>query len=282
MMLTSETPEFKERNVVTRRVLVSSSIVVAAVLVGGLVGAIVGVPALSGASPAPTTVPTNNNKAHPMGPGGEIAAAATALGLTPQQLLDKLSDGKTTIADVAAQQHVDINTVIDAMANADRDRIKKIVNSPWPPFGFGHGKIGAGMAPAFGPRFGPRMGFGLGGPMALDAAAKALGMTTQDLATQLRNGSTIAQIAKTKGVDVNNVINAMTAEVNQKIDQAQANGKLSQTEANNAKAKAKDAITNIVNNGLPKGPPMGGWGKPGGFHAKFGGMPSMPPGGGTA
>jgi hypothetical protein len=255
---------------ITRRVLVSSSIVVAAVLVGGLVGAVVGVPALSGASPSPTTVPAN--KAHPMGPGGEIAAAAGALGLTPQQLLDKLSDGKTTIADIAAQQHVDINTVIDAMANADRDRIKKIVNSPWPPFGFGHGKIGAGFAP----HFGPRMGFGLGGPMALDAAAKALGITTQDLATQLRSGKTIAQIAKSKNVDVNNVINAMTAEVNQKIDQAQANGKLSQTEANNAKAKAKDAITKIVNNGLPKGGPMmGGWGKPGGFHAKFGG--GMPP-----
>jgi hypothetical protein len=258
--------------VIPRRVLVSCSVVVAAVLVGGLVGAVVGVPALSGASPSPTTVPTNKAP-HPLEAGGEIAAAAAALGLTPQQLLDKLSDGKTTIADVAAQQKVDINTVIDAMANADRDRIKKIVNSPWPPFGLGHGKAGAGLAPPFA----PRIGFGLGGPMALDAAAKALGMTTQDLVTQLRNGSTIAQIAKNKGVDVNNVINAMTAEVNQQIDQAQSNGKLSQTEANNAKAKAKDAITNIVNNGLPKGPKMGGWGKPGGFHARFGGMAPVGP-----
>jgi hypothetical protein len=255
--------------VIPRRVLVSCSVVVAAVLVGGLVGAIVGVPALSGASPGPTTVPVG--KAYPLGPGGEIAAAAAALGLTPQQLLDKLSDGKTTIADVAAQQHVDINTVIDAMANADRDRIKKIVNSPWPPFGaFGKGKAG------FGPRFGPRMGFGLGGPLALEAAAKALGMTTQDLVTQLRNGSTIAQIAKSKNVDVNNVINAMTAEVNKKIDQAQANGTLSPAEANNAKAKVKDAITSIVNNGLPKGPIVGAWAKPGGFHA-FAGIPPIGP-----
>ena len=255
---------------IPRRVLVSCSVVVAAVVVGGLVGAIVGVPALSGASEgtSTTTLPV---KDHPHEGGDEIAAAAAALGLTPQQLLDKLSDGKTTIADVAAQQHVDINKGIDAMANADRDRIKKIVNSPWPPFGVGHGKAG------FAPHFGPRMGFGLGGPMALDAAAKALGMTTQDLVTQLRNGSTIAQIAKNKNVDVNNVINAMTAEVNKKIDHAQANGRITQTEANNAKAKVKDAITNIVNNGLAKGPMMGGWGKSGGFHAHFGGMPLGPP-----
>jgi hypothetical protein len=137
--------------------------------------------------------------------------------------------------------------VIDAMAGSDRQRIEKIVNNPWPGPGPGPGP---GMKGGFG--FGPRMGFGLGGPMALDAAAKALGLTTQDLATQLHNGSTIAQIAKTKHVDVNKVIDAMSAQVNARIDQAQKNGRITQAQADQMKSKTKDAITQMVNNGMPR------------------------------
>jgi hypothetical protein len=249
----------EERIVVPRRVLVSCSVVVASVLVGGVIGAVVGVPALSGASEGTTS--TTLPKRDHVRAGGEIDAAAAALGLTSQQLLDKLSDGKTTIADVAAQQHVDINTVIDAMAKADRDRIEKIVNSPWPMFG-PHMKAGAG---ALGPKMGfaPRLGFGLGGPMALDAAAKALGISTSDLVNELHNGKTIAQVAKDKNVDVNNVINAMVTQVDNRIDQAQKNGHFSASQAADAKAKVKAAITNVVNNGLRMMPKFGHFGRPG-------------------
>ena len=119
-----------------RRRVIAPLAVVVAVLAGGVVGAVLGVPALSGAQESTTTQPATS----PAGPhegrgGGELAAAAKALDLTTQQLLDKLSDGKTTIADVAEQQHVDINTVIDAMAAADRQRIEDIVNNPLPKFG---------------------------------------------------------------------------------------------------------------------------------------------------
>jgi hypothetical protein len=231
-----------------RRIAISLT-VVAAVAAGGVLGAVLGVPALSGASE--TTTSQAPSTAGPNLKGGsrntEFDAAAKALGLTTEQLRTKLSDGKTTIADVAKQQHVDINKVIDAMVGSDRQRIEKIVNNPWPGPGPGPGMKG-------GAAFGPRMGFGLGGPMALDAAAKALGLTTQELATQLQNGSTIAQIAKTKHVDVNKVIDAMSAEVNARIDQAQTNGRISKTQADAMKTKTKEAITRMVNNGMPSFP----------------------------
>ena len=71
----------------------------------------------------------------PLGDAALFDAAAKALNLTTEQLRDKLSDGKTTIADVAKQQNVDINTVINAMTTPTRQRIGDIVNKPWPEAG---------------------------------------------------------------------------------------------------------------------------------------------------
>lgn len=73
-----------------------------------------------------------------------------------------------------------------------------------------------------------------GGTAQLDAAAKALGMTTADLQTQLDAGKTIAQVASAKGVDVNTVIDAMVAA---------------------AQSGLRQRITDFVNNGHPKGEP---------------------------
>ena len=57
---------------------------------------------------------------------------AKALNLSTDELLEKLSDGKTTIADVAKQQNVDVQTVIDAMAAAAKSDINDMVNNPLP------------------------------------------------------------------------------------------------------------------------------------------------------
>jgi hypothetical protein len=191
-----------------------------------------------------------------------LDAAAKALDLTPAQLKEKLSDGKTTIADVAKQQNVDIDTVIEAMTNAAKARIRDIVNQPWPKPGFGKG---------FGP--GARMpggraaiggGFGRLGAVAFDSVAKALGITTDELKTDLANGQSIADIAKAKKVDVNKVIDALVADANAKIDQAVKDKHLSQATADKLKSQTKTWITDAVNGSLPKFP-RGGFGFGGGF-----------------
>jgi hypothetical protein len=235
-----------------RRTVLAPLAIVVAVVAGGVVGAVLGVPALSGAQESTTLPATAPDKAHARG-GGEIAAAAKALDLTTRQLLDKLSDGTTTIADVAKQQHVDINTVIDAMAAADRQRIEDIVNNPLPKFGDEHGP-GPGM----------RKGFAFGGPMALDSAAKALGMSRDALITELREGKTIAQVAKDKSVAVDTVIGAMVDTANARIDQAQTNGHFTKAQAEAAKAKVKSLITQFVNEGMPR--PPAGWPRDGFGH----------------
>jgi flagellar hook-basal body complex protein FliE len=214
-------------------------VVVGSVAVGGVAGAIIGVPGLSGAS-----TPTSQTQAAP--PGGPHAhcgrkswldAAAQALHLTTSDLRQKLSDGKTTIADVAAQQHVPVTDVTKAISDADQQCIHDFVNNPLPARPKGPG-------PGFG--FARRGMLGaVGGE--LDAAAKALHLTTDQLMQDLRDGKSIADVANDQHVPVNDVVNAMVDAANARIDKAKDAGKLSADQANSLKAKLKDEITSVVN-----------------------------------
>ncbi len=79
--------------------------------------------------------------------------------------------------------------------------------------------------------FGP----GLHGQAALDAAAKALGMTSDELSAQLWGGKTLADIADAKGVDIATVKAAVEAalvtEMKTAIQQAVTDGTLTQAKA---------------------------------------------------
>jgi ribosomal protein S20 len=235
-------------------------VITASVVVGGTAGALLGVPMLSGASTNSTTNvanasgPARASGTRP-GPSASFDAAAKALNLTTDELRNKLSDGKTTIAGIAKEKNIDINTVIDAIAAADRQRIEDFVNNPLPARGHGPG---AGFG------YGPGKAFGA--DEKLDAAAKALGTTTDDLRSALRDGKSIADVAKDKNVDVNKVIDAMVAAAQARIDQAKTDGKISQEQADRLKSELKDRITKVVNGDFagPRdhgpGPGRGFWG----------------------
>jgi hypothetical protein len=95
---------------------------------------------------------------------------------------------------------------------------------------------------------GPGMGHGGAG---LDAAATALGITADELRTELQGGSTIAQVAAAKGVDVQTVIDAMVADAKTHLDQEVASGEHTQAEADQKLADITARITDSVNNGMP-------------------------------
>jgi uncharacterized protein YidB (DUF937 family) len=248
----------------TRSRLLAAGVALLAVGAGVVGGAVLGLPTLSAAtstaahtaaaSPTTTTVPGKGRPYWRFRRADDadsplIAAAAKALNLTPQQLLDKLQDGKTTIAEVAQQQHVDVNTVINAMAAADKDRISKIVNSPWPS-GPAAPNGGAITKPGdVGPFFGRKL---IG--QSVDTVANALHISTAELKTDLQSGKSIADIAKSKGINVNSVINTLVADASSKVDQAVAAGKLTTQQANTIKSHLQTAITNLVNNNLPRFP----------------------------
>ncbi len=185
------------------------SAVVASALAGG---ATLGVTGIAGAQ-------TNDDRpaAEADGPrhGPKLDAAAQALNLSVDDLRSKLEGGQT-LAQVAQQQGVDAQTVIDAMvadATAHIDQPK-----------------------------------GEHGPK-LDAAAKALNVSVDDLRSKLHDGKTLADVAKEQNVDVSKVIDAMVADATAHIDQAVQDGKLTADQASERKSNLKDRITKLVNEG---------------------------------
>ena len=139
---------------------------------------------------------------HGRGPGGgrglgqaELDAAAKALGMTSSELSTALNGGKT-LAQLATDKGVDINTVMQAIQAVRPIRL---------------------------------------GSNELEAAAKALGMTTSDLSTALQGGKTLTQIASDKKVNLQTVQDAIktahTTEMRTLIKQAVTDGKLTQAKA---------------------------------------------------
>ena len=88
--------------------------------------------------------------------------------------------------------------------------------------------------PANGDVPGDRHGRGLGQPE-LDAAAKALNMTSADLSTALQSGKTLEQLAQAANVDVQTVKDAIqaahVAEMRSSIQQAVTDGTITQANA---------------------------------------------------
>lgn len=239
-----------------RNRMIAGGAVALALVAGAVGGAVLGVPSLSGAQSNTTTPQSNGDQSHQRPYMALVDAAAQALNLTPQQLHDKLADGTTTIADVAKQQNVDINTVIDAISTVDRSRISDMVNKPWPKLGdmgrrHGFGAMGRGRAHMLG--------------AGLEAVANELNMSVSELRSQLQSGKTIADIAKANNVDVNKLIDDLVAKATDRINQAVTNKRLSQARADEITKNLKQRITDIVNNGLPHGMGRMGDGPPPGM-----------------
>lgn len=194
--------------------------------------------AASGPSPAAPTGPTPAAPTAPAGPGVPgfpakgmrpgLAAAAAALHLSVPDLQARLATGKT-IAAVAAEQHVAISDVIDAMvAEAQsglRQRITAEVN--------GNGPFGA-------PRGGGR-GADLG------VVESTLGVTPTELRTALENGHSIADVARAKSLDPQIVIDALIRDRAAKLDQAVKDGRISQAQADRLKATLAQRAADQVN-----------------------------------
>jgi polyhydroxyalkanoate synthesis regulator phasin len=69
----------------------------------------------------------------------------------------------------------------------------------------------------------------------LDAAAKTLGMSTNDLTSALRGGKTLLVVAREKNVDVTKLRTAIADAEKAAVDQAVKDGKLTQAQANSIK-----------------------------------------------
>ncbi|MDI6907722.1 MAG: hypothetical protein QMC81_09625 [Thermoanaerobacterales bacterium] len=123
-------------------------------------------------------------------------------------------------------------------------------------------QIEAGQ-PAFGP-FGPRPfgrhEAGLMGNGRLDAVAEALGMTVDELQTELEQGKKLSEIAQEKGVTADELHKKMVEARIQAIQQAVKDGKISQDRADEMIQRLQNAPQRegFGRLGPPFGPPAAG------------------------
>jgi ribosomal protein S20 len=248
--------------------LLAAAALVGAIGSGATVGLFLGVPGLSAAD-TPTPTPSSSTSPLPHeGPGlhkhfragrPTLDAAAKALGMTTADLKTALGNGQS-IAAIAKAKHIDVNSVVNALVADATSRIDAAVSA---------GRLDAAKAATIKANLTARItafvngthmpwmgkgvtgtvepGHHLGARPSLDAAAKALGMTTADLKTALGSGQSIAAIAKSKNIDLNSVVNALVADATSRIDAAVSAGKLDAARAATIKQNLTARITAFVN-----------------------------------
>jgi len=117
-----------------------------------------------------------------------------------------------------------------------------------------------GMKPRGLGEFGQRMMSG--GARLLSIAADELDMSITELLTELQDGKSIADVATDKGVDLQVIVDACVAEVKESLDDAVADGRLTQKRADWQLAQAEERVTDWLNSTwadhIPEGVHRGG------------------------
>lgn len=187
--------------------------------------------------------------------------ATSYLGLTQAELLEKVRDGNS-LADIAKEQGKSadglVKLLVDAekkqldeavkdgtLTDAQRDRIESslekritdVVNAELPAFGLGF-RFGPG---AFLPSRGSH----------LDAAASYLGVTESELRASLREGTSLADVAKAEGKSVDGLVDALVADEKKQLDEAVKDGRLTDAQRNKLEATLEERVTDFVNGERP-------------------------------
>jgi hypothetical protein len=160
-----------------------------------------------------------------------IKALAAQLGVDEAKLNSSYS---AAVSEVVAQAVKD-----GKLTQAEADKI------------IAEAKNGFQGVPFFGQRGQHQGGPGGRGEMngqAMDAAAAtALGITADELKTELQAGKSIADVAKAKNVDVQKVKDAMLAAIKADLDAKVKAGTLTQAQADQHYQNATSQIDNIIN-----------------------------------
>lgn len=186
-----------------------------------------------------------------------ISIAAEKLGITTDELVAELQAGKS-IADVAGEKNVSVDTIVDAVIATRTDRLNELVangqltqeqadamlaemktrvteriNQPGLPQGRGFGFFGNGGCDRSG--MGGRMGGRFGGPenSLIAVVTEKLGLTRAELITELQAGKSIADVAQEKDVSLDTMVDAVLAPRTDRLNELVANGQLTQEEVNN-------------------------------------------------
>jgi len=200
--------------------------------------------------------------------GGALAASGTFDPAQQRQMFLNDAAGRLGVTSAkldaalkaAAIDRVDAALAAGQITQAQADAMKAAINA---------GKLPLGVGGGFGFRGG--MHAGLRGGDVLGAAAMYLGLTADQLRTQLESGKSLADVAQAQGKSVSGLESAIVSSVQAKLDQAVAAGRLAGDQRDQILSDLKARLDDFVNR-TPSAPPPGAFGDgyrfaPGGFRA---------------
>jgi hypothetical protein len=170
--------------------------------------------------------------------------AAKRLNVTPEALRSALGGAEDSQLDQAVKDGKLTQEQADAI-KARRAKDGSVLGGP----GVG-GPHGGSGGPGLG---GPGLMFKMGPGGALDAAASALGLKREDLISKLRDGKSIADVAKAQGKSLDDVEKAITDGVTKELDQAVTDKKLTTEQRDKILKELDEHLDDLVTRTPPKG-----------------------------
>jgi hypothetical protein len=178
----------------------------------------------------------------------------------------------TTSDNVVTSRLAHIKSVLSGLVTdgtltqAQADKVAGTLDSQPPMAGMGGRGGRGGMGGGAG---------GMGMTQFHDAAAKALGMTSDELYTAVQGGKSLADVAKDKKVSVDTLVKAMVADAEADLAAAVKAGTMTQAQADTIKSSLTERITDQVN-GVRAGGGMGRGSRGAGYAPTTGGTSSTP------
>jgi ribosomal protein S20 len=180
-----------------------------------------------------------------MGVGGVAIATAQTDGDSPRAFFDAVarhlgisSEELEDATKAAAIEQVDAALEAGRITEEEAERLKERIES-------------ADGVPFFGPRFGFRGfhgGLRLHAPGGqLSAAADYLGLSVAELRERLRDGESLADVARAENKGVDGLEQALLDAVEKKLDEAVGDGDLTRAQADRIRERIESHIDDIVN-----------------------------------
>jgi len=168
-----------------------------------------------------------------LSPSQEAAAivddAAKQLGGTPERLSDALRQAFAKRIDEAVE---------DGRLSQDAaEQLRETLEAGELPLVGGPLFKGSGLG---------RSGFGHALHFGLEAAAGYLGLTEAELRDALRNGQSLADVARAEGKPVGGLVDALVREQTARLDQAVQDGKLTRVRRDEIASRLRDRVERMV------------------------------------
>jgi polyhydroxyalkanoate synthesis regulator phasin len=173
-------------------------------------------------------------------------AIAKALGITVEQYDTAVSTAQSDVLKQAVEEGMLTQEQADQMAERWEGGVG--------PMGFG-GMMGGrgnkgGKRGMGGDEFGRGM---MGGTSLISVAAEKLGMTVDQLTTELGSDKTIADVAKVKGVEIAIIVDAVVADRAEQLKALVTDGRMTQTQADTMLANMKEQVQKQLETKVPAG-----------------------------